>query len=250
MIEHMFCFVKGVLDTAPGIYHNQICGVILMCGRFSLIPDLDALQLRFQFQEAGLSHHPRYNIAPSQEVLTVIKEGVRNHAQFMKWGLIPSWARDPAMGNRMINVRAETVAEKPSFRQAFQRRRCLVPADGFYEWRRDGKHKVPMRIIIKSGEPFGFAGLWETWESPWGQMVKSCTIITTTANPVLEPIHHRMPVIMPREAEGLWLDVTSPDTAPLRQLLVPYAPEEMRSYAVSALVNSPAYDSPVCIAPV
>ncbi len=221
-----------------------------MCGRFSLIPDLDALQLRFQFPDAGLSHPPRYNIAPSQEVLTVVNEGAENRAQFMKWGLVPSWARDPAMGNRLISARAETVGEKPSFRQACQRRRCLVLADGFYEWRRDGKHKVPMRIVIGSGEPFGFAGLWETWESPGGQSVKTCTIITTTANPVLEPIHHRMPVILPREAEGLWLDVASPDTAPLRQLLVPYALEDMRAYAVSALVNSPAQDSPACIEPV
>ena len=124
-----------------------------MCGRFSLTPDLDKLQLRFGFKAADLSYTPRYNVAPTQEVLTVTGDGEEDVAQFMKWGLIPFWAKDPSIGNRMINARAETVVEKPSFRQAFQKRRCLIVADGFYEWRKEGKNKIPMRIILKSGEP-------------------------------------------------------------------------------------------------
>ena len=123
-------------------------------------------------------------------------------AGFMRWGLIPHWAKDPKIGSRMINARAETVAEKPSFRNALRRRRCLVLADGFYEWRRDGKTKTPMRIVMRSGEPFAFAGLWETWKDPDGTVIPSCTIITTTPNDLLSPIHNRMPVILPKDSRG------------------------------------------------
>ena len=198
-----------------------------MCGRFSLTPDLDTLQLRFHFQPGHISH-----------------------AQFMRWGLIPFWAKDPSIGQRMINARAETVVEKPSFRKAFQSRRCLIAADGFFEWRREGKFKVPTRITTKSGEPFGFAGLWETWKSPDDQLVKSCTIITTTPNALMEPIHNRMPVILSRDAEERWLDPNNSDIAELRELLVPYPAGELEAYEVSTIVNSPRYDNRECIAPV
>ena len=221
-----------------------------MCGRFSLTPDLDKLQLRFGFKAADLSYTPRYNVAPPQEVLTVTGEGEEDVAQLMKWGLIPFWAKDPSIGNRMINARAETVVEKPSFRQAFQKRRCLIVADGFYEWRKEGKNKIPMRIILKSGEPFGFAGLWETWKSPDGRLVKSCTIITTTPNSVIEPIHNRMPVILTSEGEALWLDLNHSDPSELRELLLPYPADQMDAYEVSTLVNSPGHDAPECVAPV
>ena len=221
-----------------------------MCGRFSLIPDLDTLQLRFHFQPGHISHAPRYNVAPTQEVLTVINDSTENHAQFMRWGLIPFWAKDPSIGQRMINARAETVVEKPSFRKAFQSRRCLIAADGFFEWRREGKFKVPTRITTKSGEPFGFAGLWETWKSPDDQLVKSCTIITTTPNALMEPIHNRMPVILSRDAEERWLDPNNSDIAELRELLVPYPAGELEAYEVSTIVNSPRYDNRECIAPV
>ena len=137
-------------------------------------------------------------------MLIVTNDGSENQAQLMKWGLIPYWAKDPSIGNRMINAQAETIDERPMFRQAFQRRRCLVIADGFYEWMTIGKAKQPKRIILKSGGPFGFAGLWERWKSPEGTLVHSCTIITTMPNQVMEPIHNRMPVILPREAESLW----------------------------------------------
>ena len=209
---------------------------------------MDSLQMRFGFRAGDLQYRPRYNVAPTQEVLTVTSDGAENGGQFMKWGLIPFWAKDPSIGSRMINARAETVAEKPSFRQAFQKRRCLVLADGFYEWRKEGRLKVPMRIVLKSGEPFGFAGLWETWRSPEGELVRSCTIVTTVPNAVMEPIHNRMPVILAKETETLWLDPANSDTAELRELLVPYPAGEMEAYEVSRLVNSPGQDLPDCIA--
>ena len=137
-----------------------------MCGRYALTADLDILRRRFGIEVSEASHIPRYNIAPTQEVLTVTNDRTQNHAQFMRWGLVPFWAKDLSIGNRMINARAETVVEKPSFRKAFQTRRCLILSDGFYEWKRDGKDKIPMRIVTRTGEPFGFAGLWENWKSP------------------------------------------------------------------------------------
>ena len=222
-----------------------------MCGRYSLTIDFDVLEDRFTFRGGvQLPLVTKYNIAPSQEVLTVVNDGSENQAQVMKWGLIPFWAKDPKIGSRMINARAETVVEKSVFREAFSKRRCLVVADGFYEWQKTHEGKVPMRIVLKSGEPFGFAGLWATWKSPDGQSVNSCTIITTTANSLMEPIHNRMPVILSREAEQDWLDATNTDSGDLRELLVPYAASEMETYQVSALVNSWKNESPGVIAPV
>ncbi|HXG18768.1 MAG TPA: SOS response-associated peptidase [Methylomirabilota bacterium] len=220
-----------------------------MCGRFTLTTDLNDLADRFAFHTANLSFKPHYNIAPSQPVLVVIG-GEERRAGLLRWGLIPSWAKDPSIGDRMINARAETVAEKPSFRRALQKRRCLVPADGFYEWKKEGKKKTPMYIRLKSHEPFGFAGLWETWKSPNGEAIHSCTIITTAPNSLMEPIHNRMPVLLPREAEALWLDRTMEDPARLLPLLTPYPAEEMDAYEVSPAVNSPRTNASVCIEPV
>lgn len=169
----------------------------------------------------------------------------------MRWGLIPSWAKDTAIGNRMINARAETLAEKPSFRKAFEKRRCIVPADSFFEWRKtNGKTKIPVRFVLKSREPFAFAGLWETWRKPDGQELRSFTIITTAANDLLRPIHDRMPVILRQSDEGKWLDPSAADAAKLTLLLAQYPAEAMESYDVSTLVNSPRNDVPECIAPV
>jgi putative SOS response-associated peptidase YedK len=220
-----------------------------MCGRFTLTTDLDRLAEHFAFRAAHLSYTPRYNIAPSQPVLTLI-DAQEPRAGFLRWGLIPSWAKDPGIGDRMINARAETVAEKPSFRRALQKRRCLVLADGFYEWRKEGKKKTPLFITLKAREPFAFAGLWETWKSPTGEAIHSCTIITTTPNALMESIHNRMPVILPREAEMRWLDRTVEDPQSLLQLLTPYPAEAMAAYQVSQLVNSPRNDTPACIEPV
>ena len=176
-----------------------------MCGRYSLITDIGELQERFDFDSSELTHTPRYNIAPTQMALTVTN-GSEKRDSYMRWGLIPSWTKSASVGNRMINARSETVAERPSFLIAFQRRRCLVLAGGFYEWQRKGSSRRPMRITMASGEPFAFAGLWDAWRNPKGKIVRSCAIITTGANELLSPIHDRMPVILPRELESLWLD--------------------------------------------
>jgi len=220
-----------------------------MCGRFTLTTELEQLEERFSFHMATLSFKPRYNIAPSQPVLTVMNNEGENRAGFLRWGLIPSWAKEAAIGDRMINARAETVAEKPSFRKAVQKRRCLVLADGFYEWRQDGKKKTPLFITLKSREPFGFAGLWESWRAPGGETIHSCTIITTTPNALMESIHNRMPVILSRASETLWLDRTVEDSQLLLPLLAPYPAAAMEAYEVSLAVNSPKNDTPACIAP-
>lgn len=218
-----------------------------MCGRYSLTSDLDTLQLRFRFQAGDLAYKPRYNVAPTQEVLTLTSDGSEHHAQYMKWGLITFWAKDASIGSRMINARAETVVEKPSYRKAFQERRCLILADGFYEWRKEGKLKTPMRIVLKNGEPFGFAGLWETWKSPEGERVQSCAIITTVPNALMEPIHNRMPVMLTRDAENQWMNPNNMDPGELRELLVPYSASELEVYEVSPLVNSARNETPEAI---
>ena len=219
-----------------------------MCGRYTLTTDLSFLQARFKFESAGLAYKPRYNTAPTQEVLTVAKNGEK-HAQYMRWGLIPFWAKDMKIGYRMINAQAESVAEKPSFRTAFKKRRCLVLADGFYEWKKNGTKKTPMRITLKDQEPFAFAGMWDSWKSPEGEMVRSCTIITTTPNELIEPIHNRMPVILPQESEEIWLDATIEDPKVLSSMLIPFPAGSMEAYVVSDLVNSPKNETPDCIAP-
>ena len=218
-----------------------------MCGRYTLIADLGDLAQRFEFDGSDFSYDPGYNIAPTESVLTVRNLDGRE-AAFMKWGLIPFWAKDTKIGSRMINARAETVAEKPAFRNALKRRRCLVLADGYYEWQKTPVGKRPYRIILKSGEPFAFAGLWETWRDPQGIVVPSCTIITTAANDFLAPIHDRMPVILPREREGLWLEPRLEDAASLTGILAPYPDEGMDAYEVSTMVNYARNDGPDVIA--
>lgn len=215
-----------------------------MCGRYSLTADMASLEFRFAFDSKGLDYRSRYNVAPTQEILTVTNDDQKHHAQYMRWGLVPSWAKDVSIGERLINARVETVATRPAFRSALRKRRCLILADGFYEWKKTSGGKRPMRIVLKTGEPFAFAGLWETWRSPDGQTVLSCTIITTTPNAVMEPIHSRMPVILARGAEKLWLDPQIDDAVVLAPLLVPYIVEEMEAYPVSTLVNSPTVDRP------
>ena len=214
-----------------------------MCGRYSLKADLEDVQRRFEFIANELTYSPRYNIAPTQPVLAVTN-GDSRMGSYMRWGLIPSWAKDAPVGNRLINARAETVGERNSFRSAFIRRRCLVLADGFYEWQWVGNAKRPMRVVMKSGEPFAFAGLWDSWCDPQGEIVRSCTIITTEANELLRQIHNRMPVIVPREMESFWLDHDVDDPLVLSDVLVPYPAESMDAYEVSALVNRVANEGP------
>ena len=219
-----------------------------MCGRYSLIADLGELARRFEFDGDWLALEPAYNIAPTQDVLTVVG-GETRRGGFMRWGLVPWWAKDVSIGSRMINARAETVAEKPAFRDALRSRRCLVLADGFYEWQRTGNAKRPMRAVMRSGEPFAFAGLWSVWKDPDGNRVPSCAIITTTANDLLSPIHDRMPAVLPREMEALWLDSNVDDPNMLASVLAPFTDDAMQVYEVSDLVNSAANDGPEVIEP-
>ena len=218
-----------------------------MCGRYTETASLKDLKARFGFAEPGFDLKPRYNIAPTQEAPVVIAADGRQLRLF-RWGLIPSWAKDAAIGNKMINARAETVAEKPSFKRPLQRSRCLVLADGFYEWRKEagGAGKTPMRIVLKSREPFAMAGLWDTWKAPDGKNVESFTVITTAANGVMRPIHERMPVILKKEDEDLWLDVKA-GTEAVTKLLAPCPDEDIEAYEVSRLVNSPANDTKGCV---
>jgi putative SOS response-associated peptidase YedK len=221
-----------------------------MCGRFTLFVDPKELMEAFPGFAMPVEWTPRYNIAPTQPVAVIPNNG-QNKIEFFRWGLIPSWAKDPAIGNRMINARAETVAEKPSFRAAFQRRRCLVLADGFYEWRKDPGRtaKTPMYIRLKSGKPFAFAGLWESWRAPDDATIYSCNIITTEPNSLVAKIHNRMPVILEREAYDVWLDPAEQSPDQLDAWLKPYPAEQMTAYAVSRFVNNPSNDAPECVIP-
>ena len=220
-----------------------------MCGRFTLTTDLQEVAERFSVPPpATADFQPRFNIAPSQSVI-VIGDGGQRLLQSMQWGLIPHWAKDPAIGNRMINARAETLAEKPSFCEALKKRRCLIPADGFYEWQKVGKVRQPMRIALKSRAPFGLAGLWDRWVSPENKEILTCTIITTAANELIREIHDRMPVILQREDEARWLDPALTDPVQLLPLLKPYPSELMEYYPVSRQVNSPRVDMPSNIEP-
>jgi putative SOS response-associated peptidase YedK len=219
-----------------------------MCGRFTLTADLSALQESFPFVAMPEGLQPHYNIAPTQPVAVVPNDG-RNRLDFFVWGLIPSWAKDPSIGSRLINARAETLLEKPSFRTAFRRRRCLVLADGFYEWKQAERGKTPMYIRLASGKPFAFAGLWESWNAPDGSNVLSCTIITTQPNEFMAEIHNRMPVILPEQSYSFWLESGEQDAQRLSELLAPYPAQEMQAYPVSPLVNNPKYDAPELIQP-
>ena len=219
-----------------------------MCGRYSLKSDDEQINARFVARSMPSTRTARYNIAPTQPVWALVYTEEPKIVA-LRWGLIPSWAKDKAIGNRMINARSEGIEDKPSFRRAIRKRRCLVLADGFYEWKKEGKAKVPLYIRLKSGEPFGFAGLWERWAAPSGETIHSCTIITTAPNALMENIHQRMPVILPREAEEQWLDPAVDDPQKVLPLLQPYPDGEMEAYAVSTTVNSPRNDVAACIEP-
>ncbi len=223
-----------------------------MCGRYTLATTPDMIAHSFDIRLDSFEFLPRYNIAPTQDVLTVInEEGVRQ-TRMMRWGLIPFWARDTKVGSRMINARAETVADNRAFKNAFQKRRCLILADSFYEWKGTGKSKQPIRILLRSDEPFAFAGIWETWRDksrPEAAPISSCSIITPVPNPRVEPIHNRMPVMLPRELEPEWLDLDNQDTGLLREILLPSDPGLMKTYEVSTLVNSARNQGPELILP-
>jgi putative SOS response-associated peptidase YedK len=215
-----------------------------MCGRFSQSKTAETLSSAFELAVPAWT--PRYNIAPTQAVPTVLLSSqAERQFRLLRWGLVPSWAKDLAIGAKLINARAETVAEKPSFRSAFKRRRCLVLADGFYEWQRSDGKKQPYYFQVSEGEPFAFAGLWELWENS-DAAIESCTILTTQANELMQSVHDRMPVILSPQSYDLWLDPAVP-AEKLQSLLHPYAAQEMQSYPVSSLVNSVKNESPDCV---
>lgn len=217
-----------------------------MCGRYTLSQSPEAIAAAFGLDTVP-EMEPRYNIAPTQLVPVVLySPDKQRQLQLLRWGLIPSWAEDSGIGSRLINARSETVSEKPSFRAAFRQRRCLVVADGFYEWQRQEHKKQPYYFLRQDQQPFGFAGLWENWHSPEGEEIKTCTILTTEANELMRPIHNRMPVILNPQDYTLWLDTTTQPTE-LQHLLHPYSPQVMKSYPVSTLVNKPTHNSPECI---
>jgi len=208
-----------------------------MCGRFTFNASPELLVEIFRLAETPVTT-PRFNIAPTQQV-PVIRQYAdgENHLDHLRWGFIPSWAQDISIGSKMINARSETVTEKPAFKRAVRYRRCVVPSSGFYEWQQEGKAKLPWYIRLKDGSPMVFAGLWETWKSPEGE-VDSFTILTTTANRLVEPLHDRMPVILHPDEYRTWLDRNTRDLAGLVQLFQPYPADLMEMYAVSPMVNS------------
>lgn len=220
-----------------------------MCGRFLLAVEPADLQDTFPQFNFPTPIEPRFNIAPTQPVL-VIPNDSSSSADYYLWGLIPSWAKDPSIGSKMINARAETLAEKPTFRGPYKYRRCLILANGFYEWqaRSGSKNKVPHFIRLKNGQPFAFAGLWDEWHSPDGSHVKSCTIITTNPNSLVSTIHNRMPVILPPSTFTQWLDPSPRSSNTLQDLLNPYPSEQMVASPVSTYVNNPANNGAECIA--
>jgi len=220
-----------------------------VCGRFTLSTPSEMLAELFELEGGPPGLPPRYNIAPSQPVAVVrrpVADGPRR-LHLLRWGLIPAWAKDPAIGARMINARSETVADKAAFRAALRKRRCLVPADGFFEWATEGARKQPYLFRLRDGRPFAFAGLWEAWHAPTGDMVETCALLTNEANDVVRPVHPRMPVILTPDHYDLWLDPTVDQTAPLLPLLVPLDPATMLGYRVSPRVNSPANDDEGCV---
>jgi len=221
-----------------------------MCGRFTLTVNPDELEKTFSEYTFPSKFAPRFNIAPTQPVLAIPNDD-KHEADFFVWGLIPMWAKDPAIGNRLINARGETLAEKPAFRGSLKYKRCLILADGFYEWKGapGRKTKTPFFIHMKDRKPFAFAGLWDSWNSPDGSLIKSCTIITTEPNDLTAIIHNRMPVILHPRDYAKWLDPAPQTPEHLKPLIKPFPAEEMNAFPVSTLVNTPANDSPELIVP-
>jgi len=222
-----------------------------LCGRFVKKSSEEELRKRFGFDDSlgGVMLEPRYNIAPSQEHPVLIVNQDRRLLKMMRWGLVPYWSKDPKIGYKMINARSEGIEEKPSFRGPLKKRRCLVIADGFYEWYKpDKKTKIPYYFSLKSGEPFAFAGLWDLWEKG-DEPLYTFTIITTSPNELMEPIHNRMPAILTQNDEARWLDPEITESKAVLSLLKPYDAEKMECFKVSTIVNSPRNDVPECLIP-
>jgi putative SOS response-associated peptidase YedK len=221
-----------------------------MCGRFTLHSRLNLLLQQFSLQ-AGLDWAPRYNIAPTQRVPIIRVSPVTGQREMVpaRWGLVPTWAKDITIGNRLINARAESVASKPSFRSAFKRRRCLVPADGYFEWQKRPAGKQPYYIHRRDNLPFGFAGLWESWHEDQDDALETFTVITTDASPTAAAVHDRMPVIIEPRDYGAWLDPAASDHDALQSMLRPYNGDDLELDPVDKRVNSPTHDDPTCVEP-
>ncbi|SED15197.1 SOS response-associated peptidase [Paenibacillus sp. GP183] len=210
-----------------------------MCGRFTIVMTMDELITRYDIDEIIQPFtKPNYNVAPTQMIPAIMNDGEKTKLDQLKWGLIPPWAKNEKIAYTTINARAETVAEKPAFRNAIKRKRCLIPASSFFEWQKIGRDKQPMRILLKNEDIFSMAGLYEFWRDPEGNIVNSCSIITTTPNELMADIHNRMPVILKKDDEALWLDPGTTDPEFVRHLLAPYPPEEMKAYPVSKAVGN------------
>lgn len=219
-----------------------------MCGRYTIVVSIEELMLRYMSDMPTNRYHtPRYNVAPMQNIMAVVHDGQKNRLGELRWGLVPSWASDDKIGSKIINARSETLLEKASFKNLIQRKRAIVPADGFYEWKQHGGKKQPMRITMKDGSIFSMAALYDTWTSPNGGKLSTCTIITTRPNSLMEDIHDRMPVILRPEDEALWLNRNYNDVDALTGLFTPYAADEMRAYPVSPLVGNVKNDVKECI---
>jgi len=224
-----------------------------MCGRFAQNIPFETLQQNFNIRTIDSDIIPNYNVAPTQEILTIVKYDNENKLEKFHWGLVPFWAKDISIGSRMINARAETVSQKPSFRNAFKKRRCLIPADGFYEWKGEKGHKQPYYVSTPSDKPFAFAGLWESWtnkESVEEFVYKSFTIITTAASDSIREIHHRMPVILDPDFYEKWLNVEIQDPKELESVLKDGIIHHVKYYPVSTFVNSVKNNDPNCIKPI
>jgi putative SOS response-associated peptidase YedK len=222
-----------------------------MCGRFLLAVNPAEMQEAFPGFDFPSDIKPRYNIAPSQPVI-VLPNDSSMKADYFLWGLIPSWSKDLSIGSRMINARSETLSEKPSFRGPYKYHRCLIPSNGFYEWKKlpGSNKKLPYFIQLKNNQVFAFAGLWDEVQTNDGSLIKTCTIITTTPNSLIATIHNRMPVILPKEHHSLWLDPNPTPPSDLQKYLMSFPAEEMIATPVSPYVNNPINDSPVCIEPI
>jgi putative SOS response-associated peptidase YedK len=220
-----------------------------MCGRFTMRRPVEEVVERFNVDNLLFTPSPRYNIAPSQRIAAITANGARAMDGY-RWGLVPAWAQDVEIGNRLINARAETLTEKPAFKKALRQRRCLIPADGFYEWKKIGKQRQPIFVRRRDNGLFAFAGLWDEWQAPDRPPLRSCAIITTAPNSLIAPIHHRMAAILQPADEARWLAADEQDAQKLLDLIRPYPDEELAAYTVSQQVNSPIIDAPECIEPV
>jgi len=219
-----------------------------MCGRYSQTKPLGQLRKQFPFAQSEPQWLPRFNIAPSQEGMVIVNDGIGT-LKLMRWGLVPFWAKEESIGHKMINARAETLAEKPAYRDAFKKKRCLILADGFYEWKKAGGARLPHRFVMSNREPFAFAGLWDSWKRQDDAELKTFTIITTTSNDICRTVHDRMPAILDGAHYEQWLDPRVSEVTELAPLLRPYVSESMQCYQVSTLVNNPCNDDPKCAEP-